>query len=231
MKNWFRPRMACFSCAATRNAILEESADHVETSKKDCATPNASHGASTRIGRGPDCSPWASAGDNAILKVKTVSQVDVPCSVAELEESDRTPSFADEAQTPHTDGSYCPGGDTGASSASHPGMSSSCDQGLMPTKRIDGEARPSPEPDDETTRRLARQIEEWGQEQHGPDIVAIAKAYVGIQKMAEEEALNHRFNMIKHDAIRLRPEAAHVFVSLQRNEIEDLDDTPLPRHC
>ena len=151
---------------------------------------------------------------------------------------------------------------------------------------LDGQTRTGSEPDDETTRRLAQQIEEWGREQNGPDIVSIAKAYVGIQKMAEEvrlpnlepflvpkgvvpskqssrftlhrqatrlviiclqgasmqsfscptfdpvqEALKHRFNMIKHDAIRLRPEAAHLFLSLQRDDFEDLDDTPLPRHC
>lgn len=48
---------------------------------------------------------------------------------------------------------------------------------------------------------------------------------------ALQEALNHRFNMIKHDAIRLRPEAAHIFISLQRNDFEDLDDMPVPRHC
>lgn len=266
--------------------------DHVEL-KKGYATPNASHGASTRIGRGSDCSPWTSAGDNALLKdVKKSSCVDVPCAVSEFEEYERTPSITGEAclaaQASRSDSGQQPrAAHTPQPVAS--GCETRCDEERDKAHQrgsYDGGASPHSGADDETTRRLAQQIEEWGREETGPDIVALAKAYVGIQKMAEEvrcqwllshhlqhnshwtpvhtllsmrgtpglfrvlyfimflsrvegvlthvgalqEALNHRFNMIKHDAIRLRPEAAHVFLSLQRNDFEDLDDMPVPRH-
>lgn len=241
MKARLRHKMSCLICGARSNSVLEDdiaAVDMCHGVKKGCATPNASHGASTRIGRGSDCSPWTSAGDNALCKdTKKGSCVDVPCAVSEFEEDERTPSLAGEARLaarPSCSDSaqQAPSGHTPEHSA--PASDNRRDQDDVQAQQsgsLEGAAMSATDAqaDDETTRRLAQQIEDWGREETGPDIVAIAKAYVGIQKMAQEEALNHRFNMIKHDAIRLRPEAAHVFLSLQRNDFEDLEDMPVPR--
>lgn len=119
----------------------------------------------------------------------------MPCAVSEFEENERTSSVVEEAclaaRPSRADGSQDSAhGHTSEQASLAPDDRRNEDEGqARQSDSQDGDALPNAgvvEADDETTRRLAQQIEEWGREETGPDIVAIAKAYVGIEKMAQE---------------------------------------------